>query len=520
MSDCFRTRHFQTLAVLRLLAPLSQAQTSVPDEDIQELLTALADADLAREVVPSWGNQAGKRPGGQGVSGQWDARLASTGNNPPDILTRLKIVSSRFSLRGRWRKSRDGTQLRAFTAMVNAGPVDLQLGGLGISSGYGLLVGSPGRSGGLAAGQALPSQVTRIKGWATSAEKRSALGLGLRWRSRGWQLVGMHGRMGGTEEGNMLSAGFLQRQQGVFQLTGGVVRMADQRGVSLSGKWQRGAHRMGFEWALWGKTGQNSVRGVWLVSIKSTLMWGVILESQLAASNGSAGPLTGMRPSVLDSWGGSGWVVRLSSRPFKSWRMKFLFAHSGGKDWVGAHQNMGRQFMDLLLQGRPRPGWKVTARWHQRVRTWEAWSEAYPWLPPSLVKEDQRAGLTLELRTEQPGSTWVYSLRSLSRQGAATNGRRSLVSIRHRRMVSRRLSVLLSMQSAWGAAVDLVTAINPVRGVLLPRHWGHWSSEVLVGMEYSLGIVRIMVAASRREPAAGDNRPAENGFWVGARSRW
>ncbi len=104
--------------------------------------------------------------------------------------------------------------------------------------------------------------------------------------------------------------------------------------------------------------------------------------------------------------------------------------------------------------------------------------------------------------------------------GASTSGRRTLGGVRFRGRVLRKVSYLLSYQWAWGDAIDLVSAVNPLRGLVLPRHWGKWASEILLGLEYSNRLGRIMLAFSRREPALGGIGKGENRLWAGFQARW
>lgn len=497
----------------------SQGQEVLLPEDTQDVLSALADADMAEEVTVSWQNSpsTNKRP--TNWTGKLETRLAFSENSRTDIVSRLEMQYTNLFIRGRVRRDKSGVRAQAFTARWEKDSLNFQIGGLGMSAGYGLLINSPGRSGGLAAAQAFPGMRTKIKGWATAPARRSALGVGLSWQPKGWNLTAMHGRTGESPDSEDLSAAFLEKRWGHFNLGLGAVHMASRFGGSINGRWVKGAHHLGFEGAVWEKTGQYSLPGVWLVSLKSTLTW-VTVEAQWAASNSSEGNQTGVRPSVLNDWGGAGWGIRLSSRSVKTWRVKVLIAQSQGVDRLGVHQNNSRKFMDLVVQGRPYKFWNFSARWHQRFQFRYSWSENYPWLPPVQTHEDERLGFTLDLKYDRQGRSWNYSLRSLAREGPATSGRRSLFSVRHRRVLGDKLSLLFSFQSAWGAAVDLVTAINPVRGVLLPRHWGRWSSEILVGLDYHILGMQVMGAFSRREPASGHEHPAENSFWTGARTLW
>ncbi len=492
-----------------------KALAQVSEEDAQAVLSAMAEADMVQEVTPSW-----KKKRSEGFTGgQWDSRVAISELGRMDSLNRLKIKSPYFSARGRWQNTREGETIQALSAALNFGSLQIRAGGLGLTAGYGLLLSSPGRSGGLAAGQALQPQRNRLKGWATAPDNRSSLGMGFSWAPRGWSIMGLHGRQDEAREGTTIKAVCVGKTLGRFNVGTAVMEMAGQRGLSLSGGFSEGGRHLGFEWALWGRKGQSTKQGVWLVSLNTPLMWGAVLGVQWAASNGSAGPVMGVRPWVLDAWAGAGWAVRLSTRKLKSWRLKLLWAQSRGHDWVGAHQSQSKQFIDILVLGKPWLQGELSLRWHQRIRCWEAWSEDHPWLPPALVKEDERQGFTLRWKFVNPGRVWTYSLRSLGRQGATTNGRRTLFSVRHRRTLAGKTSFLVSFQTAWGAAVDLVTASSPMRGVLLPRHWGHWSSEISAGLEFPLWGMKLMAAVARREPAAGEDRQPDVGIWAGARAQ-
>ncbi len=508
------------LSFLLIYVTGSEAGSPLPDEDTQDVLAALEEADLAQDVFPSEDSGNHLFPFVANMDGQWDSRLAMVDGGNADVLSRLKINTSKISLRARWRQNREGIHSKAFTAGLKLGSFDLNFGGVGLAAGCGLLVSKPGRGAGLAAGQALSGAVNGTRGWAAAPVRQSAMGVAGSWHSSGWMLMGLFGSLEDSEEGKSLGAAFVQKRFRSCQLSAGVSRMGNQQGISLSGQFRREQHRMGFEWVSWEIPGRQARHGVWLVTTKTEGPGGIKFESEWAASDGTAGPLTGTRPAALDTWSGSGWVLRTVFPPFNSWRLKFLYASGRGNDWSGSHRNRSRRFVDILCQGRPFPQWQVSGRWHHRVRASDAWSEEYPWLPPQQISEESRAGLTFDMRKETSETSWIFSLRSLVRQGAASNGRRSLFSVRHRLKMGRRVVLKGALSSAWGEAVDLVTAISPVRGTLLPRHWGQWSSEILVGAELILGNFRLMTAASRREPTRGRQRDAEHAFWASIQSRW
>jgi hypothetical protein len=490
------------------------------EEDLQEVLQALEMADLPLEQIPDLVVTPKPQPPKYPWQGQWDSRVSFNARGHTAITTRLQVNNSWLSSRAKFHQSSAGENLLAHTTKLRWGPMSVSLGGVGMSAGFGLLLQGPGRAGSLAAGQALRSVANGVKGWATTPDNRSCQGVGLAWRGLGWSLSGIHGSLGGVDTGGKVNTVLLEKRWSSLNLALGVARWLQQQGATLSGQWKKNSSRFGFEWASWESRGLAGRHGVFLVSFRTRLPKGLALESQWSAANSSDGPASGARPPLLNAWGGAGWAMRLVYNPPSVWRFKILWARNNGVDWDGPHRKQEGQFFDLVIQGKPRPGWEVTGRWHNRLRAWEAWSDTFPWLPPSPVGQDERSGCSVDLKREGQSGSWVYSYRGLQRTGVTTAGRRSLASIRNRRSLGGALAMQFSFQMAWGDPVDLVSAINPLLGLVLPRHWGHWSSEVLVGLELRfLGLVT-QTAFSRREPAAGADRHPEYNLWLGARARW
>ncbi len=479
----------------------------------------MQESDLPAEVPPLLDSKKPHRDA-RSLQGWLDGRMALTSDGEMDKLSRLKIQSRGFSARGRVRRTFDGARLVVGTAMLNLGPLELQAGGIGMNAGFGLLIQRPGRSSGLAAGQSFRGFSNQVVGWATLPERKSVWGLAAKLKGRGWSLAAMHGRSGDGKSKTPMSALHLTREMGPLLLGVGVMHLPRQRGATISGVWQKGPTNLGFEWVAWENSGAGGIHVAWLVSLNRRLPLGIGLQARWAASSSTDGPFTGGRPAVLNTWGGSGWAVRLRGQLTDHWRLQMLWCESGGPDWAGLHRRRRKRFADFLLLGRFPLGWECKVRWHERIRISEGWSEVYPWMPPFVIGEDERAGLALSLKREQAQGTWFATVRSLGRQGAVTNGRRTLAGIRCRGRVSTVVSLLFSYQWAWGAPVDLVSAVNPLRGLVLPRHWGYWSSEFMVGAELATRLGRIMATFSRREPAVGSVDQAEDRLWVGFQARW
>ncbi len=502
-----------------LMPELGLSQDDIQYEELQEILKAMQDSDMPAEAIQVQ-NPTESKGGQRFFQGWWDGRASFAPESNADIVSRLKFTTKRFETRARVRKDSQGEKLLAGTAKFEFGPLQVQAGGVGMNVGYGLLMQRPGRSAGLSAGQSFQSFGNRIVGWGTLPEKRSLWGLAARVKTHQWMVSAMNGQSGSSKINTAVSALHFSRALGALSLGVGLMRAAGQTGGSISGLWEKEETAFGFEWMTVGKNFKDDRHGAWLLSLKTQLVHGVGLQARWAASNSDAGSIMGGRPGVLGSWGGNGWAIRLKKRLAGRWLIQVLWADSNGPHWKGSHQRQRKRLADIMIQGRLSRGWKMRVRWNERTRLTDGWSEEFPWLPPAPLSEDKRVGFAVDLKKQDGLKEWVIFLRSLGRDGAGSVGRRTLTGVRHRRAISNTISCLMSYQWAWGDAVDLVSAVNPVRGLILPRHWGSWAAETLVGVEFQTGFGRLMAAFSRREPVADNAKKMENRFWTAFQLRW
>jgi hypothetical protein len=80
--------------------------------------------------------------------------------------------------------------------------------------------------------------------------------------------------------------------------------------------------------------------------------------------------------------------------------------------------------------------------------------------------------------------------------------------------------VRVTLAGAWGGDADLVSAIVPFGGMILPRHWGHWRSEAVLGAEWRARGLRVRAALSMREPVDLYQAAAPQVIWVEGQWVW
>lgn len=244
-----------------------------------------------------------------------------------------------------------------------------------------------------------------------------------------------------------------------------------------------------------------------------------MLTGKWSGSDGNKGPVSGSRPGLLDNWSGAGWAWGLQYRLAGSWRVQTLLAQNQGSPSTGQDRRLRGSRRALEIKGVPWSGWHLRGRLQTHHSETLAWSPDYPWLPASLIGWRDRTGATITLRSAGPSARWTFALKSLRRRRKESAGRRTLASIKYRHTFTHS-SGFCSWQWAWGEAVDLVGAIQPLPSLVLPRHWGRWSSELLMGGETHGKTLSVQAAVSHRLADMGPNPAAENSYWLGALARW
>ena len=113
---------------------------------------------------------------------------------------------------------------------------------------------------------------------------------------------------------------------------------------------------------------------------------------------------------------------------------------------------------------------------------------------------------------------WSVGAGFLSLNRAESGGTRCLVSGRldHQGSV---WSWRLGHGLAWGEPVDLLGAVNPLPGLVLPRHWGSWQSETQASLGVRRGHWQVTAAVAWRGARSGAGLQDSRQAWLALERR-
>jgi len=166
----------------------------------------------------------------------------------------------------------------------------------------------------------------------------------------------------------------------------------------------------------------------------------------------------------------------------------------------GTGQRHLTTLLDIQSRWLPKRRVEITGRWRRRQRRSESWSAVYPWQAPSVASQELKSVLTGQIKFKfSPLVTRVMG--RLYQQGKdASWGTRSMVSLSATYALGPSLTLQGSNTTAWGDPIDLVSAISPVSGIVLPRHWGKWREETTLGLRAAWKVFQGRFGYSLRIP--------------------
>jgi hypothetical protein len=161
---------------------------------------------------------------------------------------------------------------------------------------------------------------------------------------------------------------------------------------------------------------------------------------------------------------------------------------------------------DLLCRVRLGRKWTLDMRGQFQEVDRRLRSQRYPWAP--ATEENLSHLFRGRIRFEGTQGSWRLKagVVVLHRERAREGGLRTLVSAT---VIRRgRLGWRVGHALAWGRPVDLVSVINPVPGLVMPRHWGNWLGETHAGLGLRSRSWEFWGACSWRQPveATGQDR--------------
>ncbi len=479
------------------------AQTGADPEEVADVLTELEESGAPATAAEVQTYLAAGTS--DTVTGQLLGRTGLSASRATDYTTRLRYANQWLKVKGRWRLYYDGSVQLGGAAIAGTDHWQVAAGQLGLRHGFGLLVGAPGRGRSLTADGSLAGGNLGLVPWSGSAVKQTL------------QAIGFGGYFGDLQvrvlAGNRDSATGAQQTAGLAQVS---LDRSDSQVAALVilDPSEQGAS---FAFRHRGRTAQASAEGVWRrpVGAPAPLLamliqggWRPHAALQLEVLTGWADlgprPVMGHKHPVFGDWAGQGTAVRGSWRVATGLGIKVLFHRGHGWQDVASGRRQLRRLADAQLARTWPGGWRAEVRWREIAEQISAWSERFPWQPPAPAWWDRKRVLSLkgEWRSDQKRIQilWRQLVQSRHRQevGLESGGSRSLAAFTGGLALGRLVYLRGSWTFSWGDPVDLVSAVVPFRGYVLPRHWGRWRAERLVGLELSDGPLRGQLGVSWR----------------------
>ncbi|MCK9996228.1 MAG: hypothetical protein KAH56_08115 [Candidatus Krumholzibacteria bacterium] len=538
---------FPLLIVLALILSIQSAAQenidpeSTPDqtpdgpgddlEEVEEAIRVLSEAgvpptreELARFLAEADKSEPQGRRGGLRIPihGSAKIRVGHFQYEGLDHYGKLTLETRWLRLRARVREYRSGQRETTGTIEAGAGPIELRVGELGMIQGHGLLIGAPGRGSSLTADTGFSPRVERLVTWLGTADPRALSGFGGSVRLGNWSLRAMNGGPrnaidSSVENKSVVQLGCHQKDWRI-SVTG--FSGNQESGASLAGGMRNKPIYGSFETMVWQAAPGIPATGAAVLQVGWKPAGGSGIEGLFGYSDLAEKPGLASRPAVLPGWDGRGLALRGYTRTSSGTVLRGMVHLGSNLDRVGSRSRKVKTLIDLQAGRKLSRQIELAVRYRSTdLRAWQ-WSERYPWQPPRAAGSQRRTIISVQVVLEQARLRARLMVRSYGLDKEVDNGRRSLVSLTGKYVLGETWKLRGAWVTAWGDPVDLVSAISPLTGMVLPRHWGRWRSETVMGLEWLYGGVRVQVAGSLRNPEPGGGEIIVRTVWVEAGFRW
>jgi len=505
-----------------------EESTGEEREDTQEILAALEEVGQSASAAElrSWSMGPATRPD--------DSQASFLGWSRGEILTRWSgkelgqsVGQAKLDLGNSWSRWRGRVEWGPGSAGLKSGAVELRkgrqslvVGILGIKSGAGLLVATPGRNGGLVADAGFSRPGGRIALWSSAPDHRTIRGVGLDLGRGPWSMRILSGsRVVHDGAPALIRAVTISRQTKTLAWGGGVVGLGSQFGYSIWVNKRSGPLQWRGEWACWhNQESQNADRVLEaVVNWKPGKNWGV--ETGWAMANGGRPIPLAARSAFLRGDEGKGWASRGWWRSSAGVKYCLLWAQALTRKTRPSSRRYAHSNLDLTATWKLHRSTEVLLRFRTTGYQQWGWSERFRWAAPLLEHQEQQ-------QHWQGGVAWSrgplvvrFKLKHLLRAKDESAGRRSLYRITGQNAWGR-LRLRWAYGSAWGDDVDLVDAVSPVPGLVHPRHWGKWQTETQFGAGLDIAGLEIWLAGVSRRSTPGAVASGSSQFWGLIERKW
>lgn len=481
----------------------------------EDLVRFLEESDRATGRSPRWGLPFR-------VAGSVRLRVGHFQHLGWDRYGKAAVETRWVRAQGRVRESAAGWSESTGTLTVGGESFEVRVGTLGLVQGQGMLVAAPGRSSALAADTGFSPPPERLVTWLGYADRRALLGWGTRAKLGPWRLRILSGRQRATAtlpggQIDIVQAGHLQKH---WRISATGLAGKGARGASLAGGWVTQPLAASFETVIWQARPGLSPTGAAVLQLRWNPAPGAGLEGQFGLADMVGAPGLASRPAVLSGWSGQGFALRGYTRTAAGLNLRALVYRGRHRDRTGSRSRNEKNLVDLQARQKVWTSVEWTVRLRStRQQSW-SWSERYPWVAPRADVPRSRTVISGQLAFMRHQMRARLLVRSYGLEQEVSGGRRTLVGLSGDHSLGPSWKMRGTWVTAWGEPVDLVSAIVPVTGLVLPRHWGHWRSETVLGLEWTGHGARIQGAGSLRYPEGEPPVLPVVTFWVEADMRW
>lgn len=516
---------------LEALQELAEAGSPLSAGEHQALLAGQGDVarNAAGRVAAARGDSA-RSPGSPGSTkrrenlalswrAEWHPDQAAT------AIGRLDWLTGPLAARVRRIGPEDSGGPPGGTIWLQGETWDLAAGGIAMTHGFGLLSGAPGRAGSLGAGASLGPPRPGLHWWPYPAEGSAIMGAAGAFRTPAWTLEGAVGLAEATEKESDPPQAFLVRlgrggHPGQHRVCILGSRVGAENGLSVSASCEGEQVHWNLE-AVARAAGRGAAPTAGAAADFGARFSGLVrVEGACAWNRTESGPALGVRPPVLAGWWGHGWAMRAILLPQPRLAVKVMAAGGTGREPAPGQDRTDRRILEVEADWPLPQPWALSGRWRRQTTADWQWSERFPWQPAELLQTRETTLLSLTLAWSGPQTNASAGLRSLRAGPDPQAGSRHLLTLGGRRTLGPAWVLKGTWAAAWGDDLDLVSACSPFSGFLLPRHWGGWSSETLLGTEIAAQGWAAKIGVSRRLPAAHCPGPADLGVWVETTLSW
>ncbi len=417
----------------------------------------------------------------------------------------VKIDGKSENFQFKFRKSRTGESSVPwrFSLQRVSRTVEVVVGGVGLVHGFGLLVGKPGRSSSLTADRSLCMPRPGLRLWPYPHSGSAISGVGVRKTGRLFKVEALAGRFSPGRKASAAASRMLRVSladpSNPLDLAVLVVSNGQRQGVSIATRSEEGPLSWASEMVMGRATTGGSLAQAAMLWLRFSCTEVYKVEAALGWSKGGPPTDQSTRPGLLVGWGGKGTALRVTVHPVRGNSLKILIGNSG-TDQAMAPDDLYKGVVDFQWEWTPMAHWRCRLRRRREAKHEVAWSQRYPWLPPVPTVPDVVATTVASVTRNMDQARFQLDFRSRETWGDESGESRYLIAGKMEWNSWHNCRLRVQWGLAWGGGGDLVSAVSPMRGYVVPRHWGHWQQEWMVGVGREFHAWRIQAGMAKRDP--------------------